>query len=328
MTRTAQAWCRLVAALAVAATLYMAPGVAPAMARGSGVYDYGQVYGAAAPPAPSAAVDTAPSPASNPGTTAKVSPGNVSDTTADGTASNPRSPAPKLWEATLGAGLAFRPTYEGSDHYTVSPLPVFSLTYDDMISLGGEGLSLYWHRRDFRLGIGLGYGGGRKDSKGNGIFSGGDDRLRGLGNIDSALSVKAFGSYRLGSAVFSGSVTKFTGGANDGILATAGLALPDRINDRLTITPHFGATWADREYMRTYFGITAQQSANSGFSPFTADAAIKDLAAGVSVHYQFNPHWFIGANADVKELIGDAANSPISFSDVQVRLVASAGYRF
>ena len=62
----------------------------------------------------------------------------------------PMREAPKDWEVTLGAGAGMRPTFEGSDRYTVRPLPVLSVTWRDTISLGEGGLSAYWHRKQYR----------------------------------------------------------------------------------------------------------------------------------------------------------------------------------
>ena len=241
---------------------------------------------------------------------------------------NTPTSASKGWDVTVGGGLAIRPTYEGSDRYTVSPVPVINATYDDMISLSPRGISAYLHQDDFRIGGGLVYSGGRKDSKGNGIFSEGDDRLNGLGNIKSALGVKAFASYDFRPVNISGSVTKFTGSDNDGVLVDIGASLPYKMTDQFTITPHIGATWADQSYMQTFFGVTPTQAANSSFSQFNAGAGFKDVGAGINADYRFDQHWFIGAGADVKELTGDASKSPITFASAEATFRTVVGYHF
>jgi outer membrane scaffolding protein for murein synthesis (MipA/OmpV family) len=240
---------------------------------------------------------------------------------------------PRLWDVTLGGGVAVRPTYEGSDRYRVAPVPFVNITYDDMISLGVNGLSAYWHRHNFRVGGGLTYSGGRKDSESNGIFDQGDNRLKGLGDINAALGLKAFAAYNLGLLEFNGSVTKFVSGnngagANNGTLVNLGIARLIKLTSQFTVTPHIGTAWANHNYMQTFFGITPVQATNSSFSRFAAHSGFKDVEAGINANYRFDQHWFVGANADVKELTGDAAKSPISFSDTQVIFMTMAGYHF
>jgi outer membrane scaffolding protein for murein synthesis (MipA/OmpV family) len=80
--------------------------------------------------------------------------------------------------------------------------------------------------------------------------------------------------------------------------------------------------------MQTFFGVTPTQSADSRFSQFSAGSGFKDVGAGINANYRFDEHWFIGANADVKELTGDAAKSPISYSNTEGTFMTMVGYHF
>ncbi|MBF0562768.1 MAG: MipA/OmpV family protein [Alphaproteobacteria bacterium] len=234
----------------------------------------------------------------------------------------------KVWDVILGVGAAIRPAYEGSDHYTVSPVPFVKVTYDDMVSLGMRGLDAYWHHDNFRIGTGLTYSGGRKDSRTNGVFSDGDNRLKGLGTVDRALGVKGFASYNSGPMDFGGSVTKFTGGNNDGVLVNVGVSHRFKITEQFSVSPHVGTTWGDHSYMQTFFGVTQTQAANTVFPQFSAGAGFKDVSASLNTNYRFNEHWFVDANAGAVELIGDASKSPICLSSLGARFLTMIGYRF
>ncbi len=246
----------------------------------------------------------------------------------EGTDASSSSSVKNDWDISLGVGGALAPTFEGSDRYHVSPVPLVSITYKDMISLSTNGLNAYWHTGDLRIGAGLTYNPGRTDSKEDGLFGSGDDRLQGMGDIDGALGLKAFASYRLWMVDFSAAVTKYTGDDNDGVVVDLGLAAPFKLTSGFTLTPHVGATWANQDYMQTFFGVTAAQAASSGFARYDADAGFKDIRAGVDANYRFDEHWFLSVRADVKRLTGDAAKSPISYSDTGVTLGTMVGYRF
>jgi len=240
----------------------------------------------------------------------------------------PMREAPKDWDVTLGAGAGMRPTFEGSDRYTVRPLPVLSVTWRDTISLGEGGLSAYWHRKRFRIGAGLTFDAGRKDHSSSGIFESGDDRLKGLGTINAALGLRGFASYRLGPVNFDLSATKFTGRQNDGVVASVGASLPLPLTKQLIVMPHVRASWANGNTMQTYFGVTAAQASASIFPPFNAGSGIRDVRGGVNLIYRFTPHWFVAGDTSVTRLMGDAARSPISISDTNVMITTMIGYRF
>ena len=240
----------------------------------------------------------------------------------------PKQEAPKDWEVTLGVGAAMRPTFEGSDHYTVRPLPVLSITWRDTISLGEGGLSAYWRRKRFRIGAGLTFDAGRKDHSSGGIFESGDDRLKGLGTINAALGVRGFASYRLGLVNFDVSATKFTGRQNDGIVASLGASAPLPFTKRLIVMPHVQASWANANTMQTYFGVTAAQASASIFPRFNAGSGFRNVRGGVNIIYRLSPRWFVAGDASVTRLMGDAARSPISISDTNVMVTTMIGYRF
>lgn len=232
-------------------------------------------------------------------------------------------------DVTIGGGLIYLPTFEGSDRRTTTPLPFVHATWNDWISIGTNGLSVYWRHDRLRYGAGLTYGGGRKDSKGDGIFELGDDRLRGLGNINAALGVRAFASYDTGPVVLSGALTKFTGNRNDGVLMNLGASKRFTLNERWSLTPHAGATWANQSYTQTFYGVTPTQAANSSFAAYSAGSGFKDVSAGINANYQIDSHhWFVAGSLVAKRLVGDAAKSPISISDSQTTLMIMVGYRF
>jgi len=238
------------------------------------------------------------------------------------------SPAKDGWDVTAGAGIGVRPTYEGSDQRRTAALPFVEATYDDMVSIGVHGLNVYWHQDNFRLGAGLAVDPGRKDYKSSGIFVTGDDRLRGMGDISGAAGLRLFGSYNFGRLNVSGAVTKFDGSDNKGLIADVGADLPFKVTDKLSLAAHVGATWANQDYLQTYFGVTPTQAAATGFGEFTPKAGVKDLDVGLRAMYRLDQHWFVSADAGVKKLEGDAAKSPISFSTSEPVFMAVLGYHF
>ena len=246
---------------------------------------------------------------------------------ADGSAAQPRD-----WDVKLGAGARVSPRYEGSAKYSVSPLPYFDLTWRDTVSLSLRGLNFnLLHDQDYKFGLGLTYNLGR-DAHGSNFFgtslSNADNKLSGLGTIDPAVGVRAFGSYKFSPVVVRASVTKFTGYQNDGTLVDFGLSLPYPVMDKVTLSPSIGTTWADDQYMRTFYGVSGNQSATSGLPVFHATNSFKDITAGINAAYQFDPHWSFAVQADIKRLLGEADKSPITDSNTSASFSSMVGYHF
>ena len=236
-----------------------------------------------------------------------------------------RREPPREWDVTLGAAVASRPSFEGSDRSIVRPLPFVTVRWRDTISLGEGGLSVTAHLKNFRFGGGLTVDPGRKDHASGGIFESGDDRLKGLGTIRASPGFRAFASARLSLFNFEVSAVK---SLNHGVTGSLGLSAPLPLGKKLILMPHVRATWADGQYMQTYFGVTPAQAAASIFPRFNAGNGFKDVRAGANLIYRINSHWFIGTDVGVTRLMGDAALSPISLRDNNVTVMGMAGYRF
>ena len=236
-----------------------------------------------------------------------------------------RREPPGEWDVTLGAAVASRPSFEGSDRSIVRPLPFVTVRWRDAISLGEGGLSVTAHLKNFRFGGGLMVDPGRKDHSSGGIFESGDDRLKGLGTIRASPGFRAFASARLSLFNFEVSAVK---SLNHGVTGSLGLSAPLPLGKKLILMPHVRATWADGQYMQTYFGVTPVQAGASIFPSFNAGSGFKDVRAGANLIWRINNHWFAGTDIGVTRLLGDAALSPISLRDTNVTVMGMAGYRF
>lgn len=232
----------------------------------------------------------------------------------------------KEWAVTVGAGAALRPTYEGSDRYFVTPLPVVSAVWRDMVALDLSGLNAYWRFDGLQVGGGLTFNLGRTQA--SGLFAQGDSRLAGLGDIPAALGFRAFVNYRLGPVVLGTTLTKFVADGNDGLLIDASVGVPWRIDDRLMVMGRLFATWADSSYTQTYFGVTATQSANSGYAIYSAGSGLKNVGLAIGANYRLTTSWTASVNAQVTQLMDYAAGSPFAFSDTGVMLITTLAYRF
>jgi outer membrane protein len=235
---------------------------------------------------------------------------------------------PAVWDVNLAAGAAMEPTFNGSDRYRVIPIPLVIIRWRDVVSLGQDGLNLYWHNDDLRIGGGITYDGGRSDHATNGILSSGDNRLMGLGNVDGSVGFRAFTSYKFGPAFLDSSVIKYIGPQNKGVQVNVGASAPWALTKQFIVRPHIGMTWADDNYMRTFFGVSPIQASRSIFPQFNTGAGVEDLNGGLTIVYLLTSHWVVGADASAKQYLDNAARSPITISNTNTTVAAVVGYHF
>ena len=70
-------------------------------------------------------------------------------------------------------------------------------------------------------------------------------------------------------------------------------------------------TYANDNYMKTYFGVTTSQASASGFKEFNANSGIKDVGIGTTLIYPFNKYWSFITIPNYTRLINDATKSPL-----------------
>jgi outer membrane scaffolding protein for murein synthesis (MipA/OmpV family) len=230
------------------------------------------------------------------------------------------------WEVRLGTGAAFQPRYPGADQYHTLVGPSFDVRYKDLAFLStGEGLGLNLVQGpNWRASISAVYDLGRR---------GHDDpsRLNGLGNINPAPEVKLAAEYVVSKdlpLVFRMSLTRSLGGSN-GWIADVGTYMPMPGS-----TEHFfwfagpSVSFADSDYMSSWFGVNGQQAAASQYRRFDAHAGLVSAGFGVTLIWFIDKHWFVTADGALKRMLGSAADSPITQSKTDGVTDVSINYQF
>lgn len=200
----------------------------------------------------------------------------------------------------LGLGGTIAPHYEGSNSYEINPWPIVRL----------KRLTL---PNGFQIGGGDGTGFSVKPS-----FRFMSDRtaadfpaLTGLNNIDTAFELGAGVSYTANNWRVFGNLRRGVTG-HDGFVGEIGADLITRPMQGLTVHAGPRASFADSEYMATYFGVTGPESVASGLAAFSPSGGFKSVGLEIGARYDFNADWAIEGTAEYARLIGDAGNSPVT----------------
>ena len=233
---------------------------------------------------------------------------------------HPEAPAVEGQTATsVGLGFGLVPDYEGSSDYTAVPLPYLSMRFANNMSIlwvANKASANLIPSRNWMAGPIVEYIRSRADVN--------NDKVDDLKNVDAALMMGGFVGYRIDRFTFSLEAMQDVANGNDGaIVRLKGLYhLP--INEEWSALFIAYTTWADSDYMDTYFGIDRADSNRSGLKKYNADSGIKDVGFVVPVTFSPFEHWsFMGA-LGYKRLVGDAEDSPVVKKGDENQFVAGA----
>ncbi len=222
----------------------------------------------------------------------------------------PRSPS--SWSLSVGSGLFVRPRFEGSSSYGVLPLPALSLSYKDFLTVSPRGVSVKTEEGGrgslfgYSLSARLGYDLGRDEDNDKAA-------LQGLGDVKFTPLLSA----EIGLTVFplqgSLEITQGLGGGHRGTVMDFGLTAPFPLARRVFMMVSLKASWASRDYMREFYGISAEAAARSALydQPFRARASIYQWGAGLGAILRITERWGARLFLDYRRMTGDAARSPI-----------------
>ncbi len=217
---------------------------------------------------------------------------------------------------TLGAGVAFGPRFMGSKENQASPALVADYQHSSGFfasSLRGIGWGGGSDALKYSLALSLRGERDEKNEKGGLGGKSGGKELLGMGKVKSS----ALGLFTLGSQVHK----------RLGLHAALELPLSHRENGRAlhlggslqllqgprdTVALDFGASWGDNKYQRTYFGVNAQQSQNTGYAIYTPKSGFYQSELSLNWSRQLNERWGLTSVLGVSHLLGDAADSPLA----------------
>lgn len=214
------------------------------------------------------------------------------------------------WSFNVGGGAIYRPDYEGSDDYEVRGLPVLGVNYRDIVMLRGGSLMIdVVQLSGTSLAENLSFGPLVKFDQGREA----DDNaiLRNLGDIDQGALAGVFVGYQLGPVDLELTVAQDATSRHEGLIAEIQAGYGFMLTQRLRAQIQVSGTWTNDDYTQAYFGITRDQARASGLREFTAEAGVKDAGAALSVNYLLTEHWRVTGRLAYRQLLGDAADSPL-----------------
>ncbi len=251
-------------------------------------------------------------------------------------------PQPRNW--TLGIGIAplYAPAWQGSRDYALSIFPDLRLNYrDDVFFSIPDGLGWNVINRDgWKLGPVLKPRFGRQESTGGSPFlvTGGSTALRGMGNVGFAAEAGGFAQYgfagrkgRLRAELRQGF------GGHEGLVADISLGWNDRFGAPTSPwlwSAGLRSTFAGRDYVQTYFGVTQAQAIATGLPAYRSGSGLVSTGATASLTRPLGPRGrdgaitLFGGYDRLADAAADSSLIQLRGRRDQFSLGLSYGYRF
>jgi MipA family protein len=227
------------------------------------------------------------------------------------------------WKLQVGPGSETLPTYPGSRTLHTVLFPFIDAEYDQRLySSGNDLLGVYAYKTEnTQLGSALEY-----DMTARRVSD--DARLRGLPNVYRTSRFRLFGSQTVQMITADANVARDVNGGHEGTLGQANLWATLPFGSKLSLSAGPGLMWGDRQYMQTFFAVTAAESDRSAFREYFARAGVIDRRLNGFLQWDAAPRCQIGLLAYAAHLRGSALQSPITVQHEQTSFTGWVAYRF
>ncbi|WP_248324446.1 MULTISPECIES: MipA/OmpV family protein [unclassified Caballeronia] len=243
--------------------------------------------------------------------------------TATAHAANADEPPPASdWKVSIGPGLYVFPKYPGSSKLQVLPFPVQDISWKERIfSQGPDVLGVNALKgENYHVGASLSF-----DFQSQSASD--DSRLKGLPDVHYGPKLRLFADYTWWAFTGAAAVYQDIAGTGQGLTAMTDLYMSAPLG-KLLLSVGPGLTWANAAYTRTFFGVSAQESAASGLPQYATRSGLRDIHLGLNATYTMNAHWSADVTAQIGRLEKYAGGSPITERRLDLNGVASVAYHF
>ena len=217
------------------------------------------------------------------------------------------APAVQAADISVGGGIGFAPDYEGSSDYEAVPVPFADVKFGNGMFVKLLGLNLRANLipdKMWRLGPVYNYRAERDNVDNNRV-----DRMR---EVSDANELGIFGGFAYNNWIVSLDFLADTGNAYDGWYSKLRGGYNWIINPSWALSIGASTTYADDDYMQTYFGVSGKDAARSGLDRYNADSGIKDVGLDLGLNWIITQSWSAKGIASYTRLVGDADNdSPV-----------------
>jgi outer membrane protein len=209
------------------------------------------------------------------------------------------------WKFSLGAGVGAAPDYEGSEDYEAVPILIARAAQGNrFVELFGNTLRAnILGGPVLRAGPVLVYRPERDDVE--------SDAVDNLDDVDEAIELGGFVGLNYQGWLGRVTLTQDVNDGHDGLVLNLLGGYRADLAPAWSLTTTVSTTYADEEYMDSYFSIDAGDAAASGLDEFDADSGFKDVGVSLRLAWGQDTGFGVTGIASYTRLLNDAEDSPV-----------------
>lgn len=242
--------------------------------------------------------------------------------------------AASKFEGAVGLVLDYKPAFSGSSDRKVRPHLAGFLRYGRFTITGAGGFTTkrqddvergldaeLVRRAGVRVNLALRVDQGRRESE--------SSQLAGMGNIKSTVRTRLGVRWEPApqwAVSLAGSVDAL--GRGGGYFVDTGVSRTFTIDARQRVILGASVAAGGNRYMQTWYGVTEQQSAASGYPVYKPGTGLRDVGTNATWRIDVNPEWAGFTSLGVTRLLGPAADSPLTRQPNSYSVAAGIARRF
>lgn len=238
------------------------------------------------------------------------------------------------WEGAIGMTVGYGPAYIGSNDYNVGLKPALYLRYGRFSLSTGAGFTTrradqvlrglgvdLWSAERLRVSLAARLDSGRSESS--------SPALAGMGDVDGTLRARLSALWKLDEGWQWGAALSVDAlGRGQGTLGELSFARERPLNQDTVWIWGGSLTVGDATYMRSYYGVSATQAANTGYAPYWPSAGLRDLALSIGLRSELAPDWVGYVNTGLSQSLGPLLDSPLVKQPLGWGINAGLAWRF
>ena len=241
--------------------------------------------------------------------------------------------APKF-EGAVGLVLALKPAFSGSSDRKLTPQLAGFVRYGRLTLTGAGGFTTrrqddvergldaeLLRREGVRVNLSLRYDPGRREGQ--------SDQLTGMGNIKSTVRTRLGLRWQPApqwTLALASSLDLLGNGG--GYLIDGGVSRTFVVDARQRFILGVNLSGAGDRYLQTWYGVTAEQSARSGYPVYEPREGLREVHTSATWRVEVNPQWAGFTSIGASRLLGAAADSPLTRQRNSLSLSAGIALRF
>lgn len=228
-------------------------------------------------------------------------------------------PRPQADRFSAGLAVLAAPRYDGADVQRTLAVPALSAQLTNGFfaeAVNGIG---------FNFGTGRALQWGVRASVETGRSA---EAIPGLGRVGARLNPGVFANWRVTDQFELRAAVRTGMAGGNGAAVHMGGAWDLWRTGSTALAVQASLRWADADYNRAYFGVSAAQAGTTGLRIHVPGAGFNAMQLGLSGRVVLAPRWVGFGGLAWQQLLGDAADSPLVQKRDSPRLVLGASYSF